>query len=395
VTQLEPGRIRTEGLGRRFKLAASGGRSLRGVLLRYDKSVAREFWAVRGVDLDIAPGEAFGIVGRNGSGKSTLLKMLARIYGPSEGWCGVGGRMSSLLELGAGFHPEFSAIENVYLSAAIYGIPREEIHRDIESIIGFAELEEFANQPVKTFSSGMFARLGFSVAMHVRPDVLLLDEVLAVGDEAFVQKCMGRIAEFRRNGGTMVIVTHDAATVERLCDRATILVRGEQVFLGSGADAIADYHERLVGERERFETPQEAHVPESILDIHVEVRHDDGRVGDRFMEGEAITIKATLTSPDDISGVKITVGLCEANGFGFGNRSLPHIDLRAGTPTSISFRLDDPPMRQGLFGVAVRVQSEDGSREFARLENLAEFSIFSKTPNAEGAILLRGEWIVN
>ena len=132
MTALEIGQIRSENLGRRFKLAAQGGRSLRGTLLRYDKVKPQEFWALRGVDLDIAPGESFGIVGRNGSGKSTLLKMLARIYGPTEGSCAVGGRLSSLLELGAGFHPEFSALENIYLSAAIYGIPRHEIHRDID-----------------------------------------------------------------------------------------------------------------------------------------------------------------------------------------------------------------------------------------------------------------------
>jgi ABC-2 type transport system ATP-binding protein len=394
VSKLEPGRVVAEGLGRRFKIAGNGGRSLRATLLRYQQAEDRDFWALRNVDLEIQPGETFGIVGRNGSGKSTLLKMLAKIFGPTEGWCDYGGRMSSMLELGAGFHPEFSAIENIYLSAAIYGIPKTEIEREIDSIIGFAELEEFANQPVKTFSSGMFARLGFSVAMHVQPDVLLLDEVFAVGDEAFVQKCLGRIAQYKRGGGTIILVTHDAGTVERLCNRATILERGEQVYLGSGGDAIGEYHQRLVGEHQRIDIPDAAHTDTTELDISVRILRDDAGVSQRFMEGEPITIEATLAAPQDIMGAQVALGLREANGFGFGNRTALHVDLKAEVPTRLRLHLPDPPMRQGLFVVGVRVLSEDGSEQLARMENLAEFSIFSRTPNAEGPILLRGDWSI-
>lgn len=196
-----PGRIEAVDLGRQFRVATGQGRSLKATLLRREAAVLHEFWALRHVNLEIEPGETFGIVGRNGSGKSTFLKMLARIYGPSEGSCRVGGRMSSLLELGAGFHPEFNAVENIFLAGSVYGIPKNELKKDVDEIIAFAELEQFAFQPIKTYSSGMFMRLGFSVAMHVRPDVLLLDEVLAVGDERFIQKCLGRIAQYRREGG--------------------------------------------------------------------------------------------------------------------------------------------------------------------------------------------------
>lgn len=248
MTRIEPGRIRADDLGRHFSIAAQGGRSLKATLLRRERVKPREFWAVRHVNLDIPPGEAFAFVGRNGSGKSTLLKMLARIFGPSEGSCEVGGRLSSLLELGAGFHPEFSAIENIYLSSAIYGIPRDEVRRDIEGILDFAELEEFKDQPVKTFSSGMFARLGFSVAMHVRPDVLLLDEALSVGDEAFVRKCLARIAEFRAAGGTMILVTHDAETVVQVCERALLLERGTPIIVDDAGAVIHEYHTRLANE---------------------------------------------------------------------------------------------------------------------------------------------------
>ena len=248
MSRLEPGQIKAVDLGRQFRIMTGGGRSLKATLLRREAPSIHEFWALRHVTVDIEPGETFGVVGRNGSGKSTFLKMLARIYGQTEGSCDVGGRMSSLIELGAGFHPEFNAIENVFLSGAVYGIPKKELERDLDEIIGFAELDDFAYQPIKTYSSGMFMRLGFSVAMHVRPDVLLLDEVLAVGDERFVQKCLARIAQFRREGGTMLLVTHDPGTVKRLCARAMLLEKGHVVMLGDADDVMTEYHDRLAAQ---------------------------------------------------------------------------------------------------------------------------------------------------
>ena len=248
MSRLEPGRIQAVDLGRQFRIATGGGRSLKATLLRRESPSIHEFWALRHVNVEIEPGETFGVVGRNGSGKSTFLKMLARIYGPSEGHCSVGGRMSSLIELGAGFHPEFNAIENVYLAGAVYGIPKRELERDIDEIIGFAELDAFAYQPIKTYSSGMFMRLGFSVAMHVRPDVLLLDEVLAVGDERFIQKCLARIAQFRREGGTMLLVTHDPGTVKRLCRRAMLIEKGSMVMVGSADEVLTESHDRLASQ---------------------------------------------------------------------------------------------------------------------------------------------------
>lgn len=391
MSGLEPGRIVAHDLGRHFQLTG-GGRSLRATLLRYPQAEKREFWAVRHVELDIRPGETFGIIGRNGSGKSTLLKMLAKIFGPSEGSCDYGGRLSSLLELGAGFHPEFSAIENIYLSAAIYGIPRREIERDIDAIIGFAELEAFAHQPVKTFSSGMFARLGFSVAMHVRPDVLLLDEVFAVGDEPFVRKCLGRIGEYKRGGGTIILVTHDAGTVERICDRATILDHGEQVYLGTGGDAVVEYHQRLVGEQPHVESRAETRSRDSTVDVAVRTLDRSGAPVARYMEGDPILIGATVTSTFPIRGARITIGLRDASGFGLANRSLPGLDLKGGVPRDVHLELSAPPLREGLFSIDVHVRSDDRSETFAILLNLAQFSVSSRTPNAEGPILLQGIW---
>src|SRR4029078_3557176 len=206
----------------------------------------RELWALRDVDLDIAPGQAFGIVGPNGSGKSTLLKLLAGIFAPSTGTLAVGGRVGSLIEIGAGFHPEFTGVENVYLNAAIYGLTRSYVDEHLEEIIDFAELEQLKDVPVRTYSSGMYMRLGFSVAMHIQPDILLLDEVLAVGDEAFQQKCFGRIGDFKRAGGTMGVVSDDPSAIARLCDRAIMLDGGRVLEEGLASEIVSAYHRRVV-----------------------------------------------------------------------------------------------------------------------------------------------------
>src|SRR4051794_39182342 len=183
------GAIHGRGLSREFLLRDQTARSLKEVLITRQRPARRQLWAIRDVDIDVLPGESFGIVGQNGSGKSTLLKLIAGIYPPSDGELRVGGRVGSLLEVGAGFHPDFTGVENVYLNAAVFGIPRLYVDEHLQEILEFAELEEFANQPVKTYSSGMYLRLGFSIAMQVQPDILLLDEILAVGDESFQQKC--------------------------------------------------------------------------------------------------------------------------------------------------------------------------------------------------------------
>src|SRR5690242_8799171 len=242
----EAGEVHARGLGRVFTIRLSPNRSLKAALLRRELPRTRELWALRDVDLDVAPGQAFGIVGPNGSGKSTLLKLIAGIFAPSTGTLAVGGRVGSLIEIGAGFHPEFTGVENVYLNAAIYGLKRSYVDEHLDEIIDFAELDAFRDVPVRTYSSGMYMRLGFSIAMHVQPDVLLLDEVLAVGDEAFQQKCFGKIWDYKRAGGTILFVSHDPAAVENICERALLLDHGRAVESGSSGDVVRAYHRRVV-----------------------------------------------------------------------------------------------------------------------------------------------------
>ena len=393
MSALEPGRIRAENLGRRFKLTATGGRSLRATLLGYEKAKPREFWALRHANLEIAPGETFGIIGRNGSGKSTALKLLARIYGPTEGSCQVGGRMSSLLELGAGFHPEFSAIENIFLSASVYGIPRKEMRHEVDSVIAFAELEEFAHQPVKTFSSGMFARLGFAVAMHVRPDVLLLDEVLAVGDEAFVQKCMGRIAQYRREGGTMILVTHDPGTVERLCERAMLLDHGEVITTGPAPEVMATYHERLAHRADEAGQQSQLQREQTGLSATIAILNAAGEPHHSFVEGEPFTIAVSLTVVEPIKRASIQIGIHDELGRHVGSRSHADVTLRPGEPTVVSLQLTSPMLRNGKFLIDLGVGSEDGAT-LLQTRAAESVSVFAQAPDSDGPLQIGGTFEV-
>lgn len=204
-------------------------------------------WALRDVSLNISSGEAFGLVGRNGSGKSTLLKIVAGIYPPTHGKVQLpnGARMGTMIELGVGFHPELTGKENIFIGASIHGLSRKEIEEIYGAVVEFSELDSFMDTPVKNYSSGMHARLGFALAVNLNPDMLLVDEVLAVGDEAFQQKCMDQINKFRAQGKTIIFVSHSADAVKKICDRACVLDHGSMVFLGKADEAIERYHQLL------------------------------------------------------------------------------------------------------------------------------------------------------
>ncbi|MBN1355870.1 ABC transporter ATP-binding protein [bacterium] len=213
------------------------------------------FWALRGITLDVQCGETLGLIGSNGSGKSTLLKIIAGILKPTAGRLHINGRLSALIELGAGFHPEISGRENVFINGIMLGLSKHEITRKFNEIVDFAELWEFIDNPVRTYSSGMFMRLGFSVAIHVNPEILLIDEILAVGDQAFVHKCLERIFDFKRRRKTIVIVSHDLASVEKLCSRVVWLSKGEQKLVGASREVIDAYLVSIAErEEERFAT---------------------------------------------------------------------------------------------------------------------------------------------
>lgn len=210
------------------------------------KALSREIWALKDVSFAVQPGEVLGIIGRNGAGKTTLLKLLAQITMPTEGHALIRGRVVSLLELGAGFHPELTGRENIFLNAAFYGISKDEAENNLNDIVQFAELEEFIDSPVKHYSSGMYIRLAFSNAIHMRPDVLLADEVLAVGDIGFQNRCMERMKEISASGITVLFVSHDMGAIKRMCDRCIRLEKGTIVDSGAPSEVVERYQQSVM-----------------------------------------------------------------------------------------------------------------------------------------------------
>ena len=250
--------IRVDGVGKSYRMYDSPSHRLWQGLFGSHRTFFREFWALRGVGFEVRRGETLGIVGRNGSGKSTLLQMIAGTLRPTEGSVQVQGRVAALLELGSGFNPEFTGRENVYLNAAILGLSRDETERRFDAIIAFADIGEFIDQPVRTYSSGMAVRLAFAVIAHVDADVLIIDEALSVGDAYFAQKCMRFLREFREHG-TLLFVSHDAGAVIALCERAAWLENGALRMVGTAREVVETYLAELhVSERERLAGEQVA-----------------------------------------------------------------------------------------------------------------------------------------
>ena len=224
----------------RIRREVEGGGSLFRKLLSIRKA-RTDFWALKDVSFEMQRAEALGIIGHNGAGKSTILKLLSRITTPTHGEIMINGRLSALIEVGSGFHPELTGRENIYLNGSILGMRRREISNKLESIVEFAELRQFIDTPVKRYSSGMYVRLGFSIAAHLDPDILLLDEVLAVGDAAFQRKCIQRITELKKKGTTIVFISHDLRAVQQLCDRVILLKKGQIEADGDPAETISFY----------------------------------------------------------------------------------------------------------------------------------------------------------
>ena len=245
------GAIKVEGLWKEYAIGAAPHARLHDVLsafvasplraLRLRRPVEERFWALRDVSFEVNPGEVLGVIGRNGAGKSTLLKVLSRITEPTRGRATVRGRMSSLLEVGTGFHPDLTGRENIHLNGAILGMRGEEIRRKFDEIVSFAEVERFLDTPVKRYSSGMYVRLAFAVAAHLEPDILLVDEVLAVGDAQFQKKCLGKMEEVGRTGRTVMFVSHNMAMISSLCQKALHLESGRIAAIGDCADVILRY----------------------------------------------------------------------------------------------------------------------------------------------------------
>jgi lipopolysaccharide transport system ATP-binding protein len=288
---------------------------------RLTKGSETEFWALRDITFGVAVGEVIGIVGPNGAGKSTLLKILSRITAPTEGWVELDGRVSSLLEVGTGFHPELTGRENVFLNGAILGMFQSEIRRKFDAIVAFAELEQFIDTPVKHYSSGMFVRLAFSVAAHLEPEILIVDEVLSVGDLHFRNRCLGRMKDLREEGRTVLFVSHDLTSVRQLCTRA-LLLNGGRVVDDGDPDTITRRYERLYqdeaqsegGAANRINPPPRFHLR------RVELRNAAGERSRTFDAGEIMEIHlwASDRAPENSYGVEFKLLDSEGDVISFG-----------------------------------------------------------------------------
>ena len=264
--------IRVDGVGKQYRLGGVKERystlgdqirkwtSLRTILTRRRRSRDEKnppFWALKDVSFEVKRGEVLGIIGRNGAGKSTLLKILSRITEPTEGAIDIHGRVGSLLEVGTGFHPELTGRENVYLNGAILGMRRTEIVRQFDEIVAFAEVEKFIDTPVKHYSSGMYTRLAFAVAAHLEPDILIVDEVLAVGDAQFQKKCLGKMGDVAKGGRTVLFVSHNMGAIQSLCTSAVLLHAGRLENIGKTATIVSAYLIRVGGERRQSFTSRQ------------------------------------------------------------------------------------------------------------------------------------------
>jgi ABC-2 type transport system ATP-binding protein/lipopolysaccharide transport system ATP-binding protein len=393
---IQPGYIEVERASRRFRVYAQRARTLKELLVARRRVRGTDVWALRNVSLTASPGEAVGLIGRNGSGKTTLLRLIAGIIKPTAGTVAVAGRVGSLLELGAGFHPEFTGRENVYLNGAILGLKRESIRRHMEEIVAFAELERFIDVPVRTYSSGMYMRLGFAIAAHLDVDVLLLDEVFAVGDEEFQRKCFGKIFEFKQRGGTIVFVSHDATAVGRLCERAVLLRDGEVAFDGPTREAITQYHRLLAEARE----PDERGAGLS------EYGSGEARIADcrlvgpggeerrQFAPGEHLTVHVRIDAAEAVPPPTLSWELRDEAGLVLAAGGTPTADIgwRSGAPEQrFRFDVESLPLADGRFRLRLELADEDGGRLYHWLDDAARFVVYP-ADGETGLVRIEGRW---
>ncbi len=365
-------------------------------------SPAAEFAALSHVELTVEPGRMLGVIGRNGSGKSTLLKLIAGIYRPDSGVVRVDGRVAALIELGAGFHPEFTGRENILVNGMLLGLSRREVLRHLDAIVTFAELGAFIDQPARTYSSGMYVRLGFAVAVHLDPAILLIDEVLAVGDEAFARKCADRISEFRRLGKTVVLVTHDPLAVERWCDEALWLDRGVVRAVGTPRKVVDEYHQALAGREsealaasyERFAADGAQRWGSREVEIErVRLLDGDGRERYVFEPGERVTIALRYRVRQPVAAAAFGFAVLRADGLWvYGtNTDIAGVSVPAlGAAGGVEITIDRLELIGGTYFLDVAVQGADGT-PYDYHSHRYRFSV-SVTSRDLGVVRLQHQW---
>ena len=393
---MNPGEIRVDHASRHFRVYPQPVRTLKEVVLARNGAKATDVRAVVDVSLSVDPGEAVGLIGRNGSGKTTLLSLIAGIIKPTSGRAEAGGRVASLLALGAGFHPDFTGRENVYLNGSIYGLRRAQIRGLMDEIVAFAELERFIDLPVRTYSSGMYMRLGFAVAAHVQADVLLLDEVFAVGDEEFQRKCFGKIYEFKQRGGTIVFVSHDAASVERLCERAVLLRDGSVELDGSAQEAIARYHKLLADERDPAESAAglREYGSGEVRIVDARLLGPEGEERLQLAAGEPLAVQLRVVAREAVPAPVVSLELRDEAGLLLASAQQDTAELgwkEAPGERVLRFAVERPPLADGRFRLRFELGDRTGRRLYHWLDDGVRFVVYPGEP-VRGPVLLSGRW---
>ena len=391
--------IEVADVAKRFRLVHERNSTLKATIFSgFKRTVHEEFWALKGVSFEVPEGQTYGLIGHNGSGKSTLLKCMARIYQPNRGRITTRGKLSALLELGAGFHPELSGRENVYLNGSILGMSKRDIDSRFDGIVEFAGLEQFIDTPVKNYSSGMFVRLGFSVAITVEPDVLLVDEVLAVGDESFQQRCMEKFADLRSSGRTVVIVSHSLDTVRSMCDGAAWLDHGTLLKEGDAHEVVSAYLESVSEDRRAHEkTADDAHDDESSNGWHIrDVQFIDasGRAVDLVRTGTPLTIRVEIDVPTD-GRIALGLGIYRTDGVHVAG---PHtrFDTHGTGRRVIEYHVPQFMVAGGVYDLTVRVLDEHLQRTHTVRRRAARLDVSPLDESDIGGVIsLAGEWRTN
>jgi ABC-type polysaccharide/polyol phosphate transport system ATPase subunit len=345
--------------------------------------------ALHEVTLRIAPGDAVGLIGRNGAGKTSTLRCLAGIVPLDSGRAECGGRVVSLLELGAGFGAEFSGRENIYLNGALHGFSREEIEERVDSIVDFSELGDFIDVPVKAYSSGMFLRLGFSIAAFLDADVMLIDEILAVGDESFQRKCLDRISERMEAGATLVLVSHDPSAVERVCRRVVVLDEGRVQFDGDVAEGLLFYH-RLLGAESGGSRSLRPGERATIEVVELELQDGEGRRRHAFRPGEALRVEMAVQCADPAARAVLALEVRDERGETAFRTDTTLGAIEGRLP--VSFEVPRLALLGGDYDVAVGCFDQDAPPS-GFLDRVARFSV-AQTLEGEGVADLRGTWTV-
>ena len=377
-------------LSKQFKLYKEKYTSLKERIIHGLKSPYQEFWALQDINFSIGQGETVGLLGHNGSGKSTLLRCIAGILQPTSGKVVLHGTVAALLELGAGFHPELSGRDNIYLNASLLGLSKKEVDGLFDDIVEFSELSDFIDNQVKFYSSGMQARLGFAVAVNVDPDILLVDEVLAVGDENFQRKCLDRINQFQKAGKTIIFVTHAADTVRQICDSAYVLDHGKIVAAGNPGDAIRTFREYMMNTGQH--TPAEP-LNQSLLkdgdgsvgsfgtgDVRitsVTIEHSNTAAGEHLASGEPMTVNVAFDTTRSVTDAAFGISIYNGTDLVFGATTQGH-ETAVGTldgPGRVLFEFDSVPVMDGNYTMNLEVRGTDSGVIYAWREQVDSFEV--------------------